>query len=807
MSTLIQDLRYAVRTLARTPGFTIIAVVTLALGIGANAAIFSVVHAVLLRRLPYPEPDRLVVMREGHVHHCCTGVAWPTYLDWRHQNRSFQAMAAFHEARVMLSGLGEPEMLRSAQVSADFFGVLGVRPALGRLFGAADDQPGAPPTLILSWGQWKRRFGGDPSAVGRTIDIDALPYTIVGVLPPSFAFFPDGVDVYTPVGLMGNQPTVQDRGNHWGLRVLARLAPDASFETARREMDTIMLGLEKEYPKTNSGNRAVVSLLNDSFFRDYRAALWILLAAVGVILLIACANVAHLLLARAAARRREFAIRTAIGAGRGRLVRQLLTESLLLSAVGGVLGVVLAAWTLGPLLRLAPSEIPRLADTRIDQVVLLFTFGASVLTGILFGLVPAAHASRNDPQSTLRESGNSSTGDRDRQRFRSALFVSEVALAFVLAVASGLLLRSLRRVEGISPGMEVEGVLALDVNLPERKYASRSEQLRFHERALDEIRRVPGVLSASVSMCTPVVGQCWANPYVLSDRPAPDQTNLPDADFDAVETSYFGTLRVPLRKGRFFDKTDTPTSPLVVIINESMARLWWPRESPLGERIKPGFPQDDAPFREIVGVVGDVPQRGLDEPVHPEVFLPISQNPTSYVTYLVRTGKPPASLAQAAIGAIHAVDKNQAVTAVQPLTQYVAESLARRRFHTTLLGLFGVLALLLASVGIYGVVSYGVAQRTREIGIRAALGAKPEDVLRLVLRQALRLAAVGIMVGGAAALLLTRFLSSLLFQTPPFDPSTFAGVGVLLTGVVLAACANPARRALRVSPTTALRSE
>jgi putative ABC transport system permease protein len=589
--------------------------------------------------------------------------------------------------------------------------------------------------------------------------------------------------------------------------VLGRLAPGASVEGAHREMETIMLRLEKEYPGSNSGQRAVLSSLDDSLVRDFRAALWILLAAVGVVLLIACANVAHLLLARASARRREFAIRTAIGAGRGRIVRQLLSESLLLSAIGGGLGVVLAAWALGPLLALSPQEIPRLAETTIDPAVLLFTLAASTLTGLIFGLVPAVQASRADPQAVLRESGNASTGGLERQRLRSALFVSEVALAFVLAVASGLLFRSLRQVEGVSPGLETDGVLALDVYLPEAKYKTDEEQLRFHERALEEIRRLPGVESASASMCTPVVGQCWGSVYLVSDRPVPSQSELPTSPFNMVEASYFRTMRVPLKEGRFFDATDTPTSPPVVVINERMARQWWPHESPLGKRIKQGFPQDRSPFREIVGVVGDVPQSGLDAEVRTEVFLPMSQDPAAAITLLVRSSRPPASMEKPVIAAIHALDKDQAVTAVQPMSQYIAESLARRRFHTVLLGAFGALALLLASVGIYGVVSFGVAQRRREIGIRTALGANPRDVLRLVFRQALRLAAIGLAIGAVAAVGLTRFLSSLLFGVGPTDPVTFGSVGMLVLGVVAVACARPARRALAVDPAAVLRSE
>ncbi len=641
----------------------------------------------------------------------------------------------------------------------------------------------------------------------RTVNLEGIPHTIVGVLPASFAFFPEPVDVYTPIGLQGSRPEWLERANHSAMRVLGRLVPGASIESVRREMDTVMLRLEKEYPATNSGQRASIESLSEALFGDVRAALWILLSAVGAVLLIACANVAHLLLTRAAARRREFAIRTAIGAARGRLVRQVLTESLLLSSAGGAVGVVLAAWALGPLVRLAPPQIPRLADTRIDPMVLLFTLAASTLTGLLFGLVPALQASRHDPQTTLRESGNSTTGGLDRQRLRSILFVSEVALAFVLAVASGLLLRSLRRVQEVSPGMETDGVLALDVYLPEVKYASDGDRLRFFERAVADLRRLPGAEGASASHCTPVIGQCWGSVYLVSDRPVPPQAQLPHSAFDVVESSYFRTMGVPLREGRYFDATDTATSTPVMVINESMARRWWPHESAVGKRIKQGFPENRVPYREIVGVVGDVPQSGLDQPILTEGFLPLSQAPRGAMTLLVRTDRPAMSLAKPAVAAIHAIDKDQAVTAIQPMNQYIADSLARRRFDTVLLGLFGALALLLASVGIYGVVSHGVAQRRREIGIRTALGAHPRDVLRLVFGQALRLAAAGMAIGAASAVLLTRFLQSLLFGIGPTDPLTFGGVAFVVTGVVGLACARPARRAIRVDPAAVLRSE
>ncbi len=806
MTALVQDLRYAFRTLARSPGFTTIAILTLALGIGANTAIFSVVRAVLLQSLPFPESERLVVLRERHSRTGEMGVAWPTFLDWRERGRGLQGLAGFRMTRWNISGTREPDLLRGAEVSASFFPLLGVRPALGRVFAETEDRPGATRTVLLSSELWRSRFGGDRSILGRSVNLDALPYVVVGVLPPSFNFFPERVDLYTPVGLNGADPGWLDRANHYGMRVLARLSPGVTLDTARAEIDGIMGQIERDHPRSNSGQKATAIRLSEAMFGDIQAMLWVLLGAVGLVLLLACANVAHLLLARAASRQRELAIRAALGAGRRRLVQQLLTESLLLAAVGGALGLALAAWTIGPLLHLAPPGIPRLSDTRIDPVVLLFTLAACMATGTLFGLAPAAQATRPDPQASLRETGPGATLGRSRQRLRSTLFVSEVALAFILVVGSGLLVRSLLRVQSVPPGFEPDGVLAMDVALSDTTYDSGPARHRFFARALEELRSVPGVRSASAVLCPPAVGRCWGSVYVVSDRPLPAQSEIPSAAFNVLDPEYFRTMGIPLLQGRFFTDADTAEAPTVVIINESMARRWWPRESPLGKRIKQGFPQDDRPWREIVGVVGDVPQE-LDRPVQTEVYLPHSQDSGGVMTLVARTSSDPMSVARAGVAAVHRVDADQSVSRIQPLTAYLAESVARRRFTTLLLGLFGALALMLASVGIYGVVSYGVTQRTREIGIRTALGAQRGDVLRLVIAQALRLAGVGMLIGFAAALGLTRFLASLLFGVGPSDPLTFAGVAALLTVVVLAACAGPARRALDVSPTIALRTE
>jgi putative ABC transport system permease protein len=696
-------------------------------------------------------------------------------------------------------------MLPVGEVSAAFFPLLGVRAALGRPFGDAEDKPGVAPTVVLSDEIWRSRFGADRGVVGRVLRLDAVPHTIVGVLPPGFSFFPQHVDLYRPIGLYGAEKSWLSRGNHAGEYVLARIAPGASLSQARNELGGIMRQLELQYPDTNSGQTTAVVPLDENLFRAARPALWTLLAAVGLVLLIACVNVAHLQLARAASRQKELAIRSALGAGRARIVRQLVTESLLVSGLGGVVGLLVASWSIGPLLRLAPAAIPRLAETRLSPGVLAFTLVLSLVTGLLFGLTPAVSASRPDPQTALTEGGRGSTSGRSRQRFRTALFVSEVALAFVLVIGSGLLIRSLLRVQAIPPGFNPEHVLALDVSLPDAKYEKSADRYRFFHAVVENLRPLPGVQAASAVYCGPLVGRCWGSIYVLSDRPAPAQAELPSAAWNVIEPGYFSTLQIPLLQGRAFTEADRDGAPEVVIVNESFAKKWWPQGGALGKRVKQGWPKDQTPFREIVGVVADVRQEALDIPARPEVYIPWGQNAMSSMTLLVRTSGSPRSVEKSAIAAVRAVDPEQSVSGVMPLGEYLAVSVASRRFTTLLLGLFGALALVLASVGIYGVVAFGVAERRREIGIRAALGARPADVLALVVKGALRLAAVGMLVGALAALGLTRFLSSLLFGVGPSDPVTFGGVAILLAAVVLAACVIPARSALRVDPNTALR--
>ncbi|HEY1249970.1 MAG TPA: ABC transporter permease [Thermoanaerobaculia bacterium] len=805
MNTLLQDIRYGLRTLARAPGFTAIAVATIALGIGANTAIFSVVHAVLLRRLPYPEPARLVVLREEQLRIGKMGVAWPNFLDLRAQSRTLSSLAGYRANEMTISDTREPQVIRIGEVSAALFPLLGARAALGRVFVESDDRPEAPPTVVISDELWRSRFGSDREIVGRTVRLDAVPHTVVGVLPRGFAFFPRRVDLFRPVGLYGAEKVWLNRGNHTGMRVLARLAPGATVAGAGSEVAGIMRQLEKQYPDTNAGQTATVTPLAEELFTDYKPALWTLLGAVGVVLLIACVNVAHLQLARSAGRQRELAIRAALGAGRGRIVRQLVTESVLISGIGGAVGLLLATWAIGPLVRLAPTAIPRLSETRIDPGVLLFTLAVSVATGILFGLTPAISASRPDPQAALGEASRGSTAGRSRQRFRTLLFVSEVALAFVLVIGSGLLIRSLAQLRAVSPGFRPEHVLALDVAVPEARYPTDESREQFYRKAVDALRPLPGVQIASATYCPPLIGKCWGSIYLLSDRPAPAQAELPSAHWNVVEPGYFATLAIPLRRGRAFTDADRADTAKVVIVNETFAKKWWPNGDALGKSVKQGWPKDPTPFREIVGVVGDVRQDGLDVPALPEVFIPWTQNPMPSMTLLVRVNGSPQAVQRAAIAAVRSIDPDQSVSNVMPLTGYLSDSVADRRFTTLLLGFFAALALVLASVGIYGVVAYGVAERRREIGIRTALGARPADVLALVVKGALRLAAVGMVAGAVVALGLSRFLASLLFGIRPTDPATFGGVAILLAAVVLAACVIPARSALRVDPNTALR--
>jgi len=804
--TFWQDLRFGLRLLARNLGFTSVAVLTLTLGIGANTAIFSVVNAVLLKRLPYPDPTRLVTVYEKQENEGAMSVSWPNFVDWRYQIHAFEDVAATREDTFTLTGIGPASRVHAAQVSPLFFRLLGVPPRMGRTFSNEEDVPGAAPVVLLTESFWRTNLRSDPNVVGKSIALDGTSYTVIGVLPAELKYFPRS-QLYLPLGQFSRSHGMDTRGNHQGIRCIARLRKAMSVAQAQSELDAIMHALEKQYPNSNAGVAATVTPFVEYLFHSTRAVLLLLLGAVGFVLLIACANIANLFLARAAARQKEFAIRATLGAAKGRLIRQLLTESLMFSLAGGGLGLLVANWSTGPLLHFVPPDVPRLAETQIDIRVLLFTLGISIATGVLFGLAPAFHALRSDLGGSLKETGASVTSTRSRQQLRSMLLVSEVALAIVLVIASGLMVRSIFHVLDVKLGANPDHVMAADVYLIGAKYAKPEARINFFREATTRIQRIPGVKSAGAVACTPFAGDCWSSVYIVEGRPVPAQSDLPSSLFNVADVNFFRTMQIPLLAGRYFNETDTTDSASVVIINETMARKWWPNENPLGKRIKQGFPQDKTPFREVVGVVGDVKEEGPDLPQRPEVFLPESQEVSAGLTLLVRTGPEPMVMAKTVVNELHAMDPDQAVDAVQPLNDYIETSLAWRKSIVALLGIFGILALGLAAIGIYAVMSYSVSQRSREIGIRIAMGAQPRNVLAIVISQGLRLVGMGIVTGIVAAAALTRLMSNLLFGVSPTDPLTFFGVALLLTFVAFAACYLPARRAMRVDPIVALKYE
>lgn len=802
MQGFLQDLHYGLRMIRKNPGFALLAVLTLALGIGANTAIFTVVNAVLLRPLPYSDPDRLVYVQENNLKKGWDSfsVAPPNFVDWRAQSQSFEHMAAVNSGSFNYTGGESPERLRGVTVTEDYFPMLGVLPELGRWFVADDYQAGKNKVALLTHRGWTRLVNRHDDVVGRVIMLNGEAYTVVGVLPQHFRTGPLN-DLWVPLVFNANQ--LAGRGSHF-LSIIGRVKPGVSIQQAQQELSGIAARLSEQYPNSNRDWGVVVTSMYEAVVGEVRLALLVLMGAVGLVLLIACANVANMLLARASVRAREIAVRAAIGASRGRLVRQLLTESLVLAALGGGIGLILAMWGTEALTASLTGVLPRASEVRVDGWVASFTVLATVLTGLLFGMAPAWMVSRSNLQETLKEGSSGGSAER-RGWLRSTLVVTEVALAVVLVVASGLLLQSFARLQSVPPGFRTDHSLSFAAILPRAKYAEPAKQTAFFEQVLQRVKSLPGVASAALAEPIPLSGSDTLYSLSVEGR-ATDQGDLPSPLYYLVSPDYFRTMEIPLLAGRAFTEQDVDGAPRVVVINRTFAERIFPNENPLGRRIRLGRNSDIA--REIVGVVADTKHYWLGERNSLlQVYEPFAQMPQSGMNFVLRTSVEPGSLAGAVRRAVQAVDPDQPVIAVQTLEQLLSDSVAQPRFRTLLLGLFGGLALVLASVGVYGVMAYSVARRTQEIGIRMALGAQRGDVLRMVLRGGFTLAAVGVALGLAGAFAATRLLEGLLFGVKPTDLQTYAITAAILVAVALVACAIPALRASRINPMRALRYE
>jgi putative ABC transport system permease protein len=806
METLLQDIRYGLRMLLKTPGFTIVAVLTLTLGIGANSAIFSVVNAVLLRPLPYDEGENLMLLSERSPQLEGMSISYPNFLDWRQQQSSFEHLAVFRRQSYNLTGAGEPERLVAGQVSAAMFPALRVQAARGRTFTEEEDRPGGDLVTVLSHGLWQRLFGGNENILGQTLNLNSKQYTVIGIMPPDF-IFPSRVELWTPVGQEYSNPGWQHRGNHPGLYGIARLNPGVTLEQTRADMETITAGLEQQYPDTNTGGRATITPLHENVVRDIKPALLLLLGAVGLVLLIACVNVANLLLARAATRQKEIAIRTALGAGRARLVRQLLTESILLALVGGGLGLLIAKWGVALLVAINPNNIPRSREIGLDWNVLAFTLGISILTGVIFGLVPALHASKPDLNETLKEASRGSTAG-PRHVLRSTLVVAEVAMALMVLIMAGLVMRSFYELQQVDPGFKPESLLTFQVNLPTTKYPEEQQRVNFYTQVMERVSGLPGVQSVGAATGLPLGNNGNQTSFAVEGQPEPEPGHTPLMEVVNVTPGYFQTMNIPLLRGRFFTEQDGKDAPPVIIIDQKFAEQHWPGEDALGKRVNFGGSGANNPKLTVVGIVGRVKMEGLNaESNRVQGYRPYRQAAWAGMMVVARTATEPASLSAAAREQVLAVDPDQPIFNVRTMEQIWDDSVARERLNTFLLGIFAGVALILAAVGIYGVMAYSVTQRTHEIGIRMALGAKPRDVLRLVVGHGLTLTVIGVVVGLVAAFILTRVMAGLLFGITARDPMTFMVISLLLTGVAIAASFIPAMRAMKVDPMVALRYE
>ncbi|HKP87944.1 MAG TPA: ABC transporter permease [Blastocatellia bacterium] len=805
METLLQDIRYALRTLLKKPSFAVIVILALAIGIGANTAIFSVVNAILLRPLPYKNPDRLAMVWMNNPK---LGVdqdwhSYPNYADYKEQTQTFEDMAAFNDRSFNLTGTGEPVRVMGAWTTANLFDILGVEPVKGRAFSVEEEEPGKDLVAVISNGLWQRRFGADPEIIGKPISLNGVNRTVVAVMPASFTFPQKDTDVWIPLAIT---PQRKQARFAFSLKSVGRLKPGVTIEQARADMGAIGNRLDEQY--FQSGYGANIVGLHEQVTGRVKPALLFLLGAVALVLLIACINVANLLLARAASREREIAIRTALGAGRARLVRQLLTESTLLALAGGLAGLLLAIWGLAGLKALGPENIPRLAQVGIDGRVLGFTVAVSVLTGFIFGLVPALQASKPDLNETLKEGARGSTGGVHGQRVRSILVVLEVVFSLLVLICAGLLIRSFVRLQAFDLGFNPNNLLTMRVQLPGSKYREEKHLVDFYQRLIGRMEAVPGVESVGATSTIFLTDTPNSTNFTIEGRPVFTGAESIEVPLDAVTTHYFKTMGIPLLKGREFDDRDRIGSPLVGIINETFERRFFEGEDPIGKRYIYGQPDgDNPPWITIVGVVADVRRTGFDREVRAETFLPQNQQPDNTLTIVARTASNPASFANALRNQVWEIDKDQSVFNIKTMDETLSEMTSERRFNMLLFSLFAAVALILAAVGIYGVMSYAVTQRTHEIGIRIALGAEGADVLKLIVGQAMRLAFIGVAIGLVAAFFVMRLMSSLLYGVSATDPLTFALISLVLVAVALVACAIPASKATKVDPMIALRYE
>jgi putative ABC transport system permease protein len=809
METLLRDIRYGIRFFLRNAAFSAVAVIVLALGIGATTAIFSVINSVLLKELPFKDPERLVSIYGAQPQVAKGPVNAADYYDWKTRSQSFNGFSFYAAYGAHnLSGIDYAEQLRSVYVSADLFSTLGVQPMIGRNFLPDEDKPDHFNVVLLSHGLWKRRFGGDPGLVGKTIKLEGVDYTVVGVMAPEFQFplvggnFPFPADLWVPLPMTPKR--VADRNTNY-LSVVGRLKPGITIEKAQLELNVIEKSMEKEYPATNTGDRVLLVPYREDVIGNSRVTLLILFGTVVFVLLIACANIANLLLARAATRKKEMAIRAALGVSRGQLIRQLLTESMILSLIGGAVGLLIGTLGTRFLVLLSPESIPRLKETTLDLSVLFFTFAVSVLTGIIFGLAPALQILKSDLNESLNEGDRGGSSGMSHAKARSSLIVIEVAMALVLLISSGLMIKSFVEILLVKPGMNPTNLLTAELSLPTKKYPDTKTQDAFFKTVIERTRNLPGVESVGGTSILPLTGSS-STIFSIEGQPSPPENLLPWAGFCFVTPNYFRTMGIPLVRGRDFTDRDTENTPDVVVINEKMAKQNWPHSDPIGQRIKIRYGTGTF-TREIVGIVGNIRHLGLDQDSQPEMYMPLYQYPETFMYLVVRARSNPMSLSKAIQDEVAAMDKDQPVANIKTMQSIFSSSVAPRRFSMLLITLFASLALALSAAGIYSVISYTVAQRNHELGIRMALGATSKDVLKLILGQGFKLVVIGTIIGLVGAFALTRLLQSMLFNVSTTDPLIFVVISFILICFALLASYIPARRATKVDPMIALRHE